>query len=120
MKFLVSCNIIRDKAQCTKYITACRKQLRYKIPIENISRGIDEPPNPLLSRSIGHCTIAGENWLLRFRFFLNLDCSEQTPKETQPLQQSERKRKSRGRKAKACKQRECKGVKTELQKQNKA
>ena len=24
------------------------------IPIENISRGIDEPSNPLLTRTIGH------------------------------------------------------------------
>ena len=30
------------------------------IPIENISRGIDEPSNPLLTRAIGYCTIAGE------------------------------------------------------------
>ena len=56
-------NIIRDEAQCTKYITACRKQLRCKkvkmyIPIENISRGIDELSNPLLTRGIGHCTIS--------------------------------------------------------------
>ena len=31
------------------------------IPIENISRGIDEPSNPLLRRTIGHCTIAWGN-----------------------------------------------------------
>ena len=31
------------------------------IPIENMSRGIDKPSNPLLMRTIGHCTIAGEN-----------------------------------------------------------
>ena len=30
------------------------------IPIENISRVIDEPLNPLLTRTIGHCTIVGE------------------------------------------------------------
>ena len=30
------------------------------IPIENISRGVDEPSNPLLTRTIGYCTIAGE------------------------------------------------------------
>ena len=83
------------------------------IPIENISRGIDESSNPLLTRTIGHCTISGEKiWLMILRTVRYLDCSEQTPKETQPLQQSERKRKIRGRKAKACKQRECKGVKT--------
>ena len=89
------------------------------IPIENISRGIDKPLNPLLTRTIGHCTIAGEKiWLMRFRIIRHLDCSEQTPKETQPLQQSERKRKRGGLNVKACKQRECKGVKTELQKQS--
>ena len=27
------------------------------IPIENIIRGIDEPSYPLLTRTIGHCTI---------------------------------------------------------------
>ena len=67
------------------------------IQIENISRGIDESSNPLLTRTtrtIGRCTIAGKKiWLMRFRIFRHLDCSEQTPKETQPLQQSERKRK---------------------------
>ena len=30
------------------------------ISIESISRGIDKPSNPLLTRTIGHCTIAGE------------------------------------------------------------
>ena len=50
-----------------KYITACRHaesnlDIRGKmyIPIENISRGIDEPSNPLLTRAIGYRTIAGE------------------------------------------------------------
>ena len=33
------------------------------IPIENISRGIDESSNPLLKRTIGHCTISGKNFV---------------------------------------------------------
>ena len=30
------------------------------IPIENISRGINEPSSPLLTRDIGYCTKAGK------------------------------------------------------------
>ena len=54
------------------------------IPIENISRGIDESSNPLLTRNIGQCTMLGKIWLMRFRIFRPIDCSEKTPKETQP------------------------------------
>ena len=48
------------------------------IPIENISRGIDESSNPLLTRTIGYSTISGGKfWLIRFRIIRHLDCSEQ-------------------------------------------
>ena len=32
------------------------------ILIENISRGVDESFNPLLTRTIGHCTKSGEKF----------------------------------------------------------
>ena len=68
------------------------------IPIENISRGIDEPSNPLLMRAIGYCTIAGEI-LMRYNNFDIKIAVNGHPKEAHPLHQSERKRKKKGSKS---------------------
>ena len=40
------------------------------IPTENISRGIVEPSNPLLTRTIRHFTTAGENLVDEIQNFL--------------------------------------------------
>ena len=57
-------SIIRDKAQCTNISQHAESNLDIRgkiyIPIENISRGIDQRSNPLLARAIEYCTIAGE------------------------------------------------------------
>ena len=59
-------------------------------------------------------------WLVRFRIIRHLECSEQTPKETQPLQQSERKRKKQGSKSESLQTKGVQGIELKHNCRNKA
>ena len=74
------------------------------IPIENISRGIDESDESYWTLYYSW----RENLVDEIQNFCHLDCSEQTPKETQPLQLSERGSNSESLQAKGVQPRELK------------